>query len=131
MLKQLFRPRLRHVLLFIATLGLVLAVVRFVTISSEPYSFANDFVASDQRITQVTGMQSKRSLVWWPGFGFAYGDNSGHAEFTFTVVGQRGTFKVAIKVEKKEGRWLVQHARVIAEQSGSAVDVMPFASAAN
>lgn len=85
-------------------------------IKSEAYEFADWFVATDQRIAELTGAQNDRSLRWIDGFSMSYGDSNGHASLTLQVVCENGDFRVPLKLEKYDGRWKVVNMMVLNER---------------
>jgi hypothetical protein len=123
LLKSAFRPRLAQVAAALAAFLAVLAMVYGVAIHSEAYEFADGFVAQDPRITTATGPQSKRTLRWYSGFDFSYGDREGEASMTVQVTAQQGAFDVPLVLRKKEGRWDVVSAKLVGDK-GEAVLVV-------
>lgn len=116
MLRSLFRPRLAHIVALVLIIGVVLVVVHLTTVNSEAYRFADHFVATDGRVTKLTGPQSERTLLWRKGFEFSYGEKSGEAKLMLGVVSEQGTFHVPIRLLKKDGRWSVTDAVVVDER---------------
>jgi hypothetical protein len=115
-LKRAFRPRPLQAAVALACFAAVLLFVGVVTVKSDAYEFAEDFVARDERILRVTGRQTERSLRWLGGFSMSYGDNSGDATLTVRVVGDRGSFDIPLELRKSQGRWSVVRAMAINER---------------
>jgi hypothetical protein len=115
-MKKLFWPRPRYLVALPIALGAILLITYSITVNGELYSFAEDFVERDERISKVVGRQAGRSLYWRDGFSFSFGDTSGEGGLTVKVAGERGDFKVPLELKKREGRWSVLSARVVNER---------------
>jgi hypothetical protein len=112
-------------------LGLVIAIVIVVVgykvfVHSEPFEFGTYFVASDARVTAVTGAPRKTELRLTRPFRFSFGDRSGSAAMTIRSLSDTGTFDVELTLEKRAGRWTVQRAYVYPPQ-GAAVTIVDSA----
>lgn len=111
--------RMFYVLAFV----LITAVTLALLLNSEPYEFAQQFVATDPRVIQVTGTQSDRRIALLKGFRYVFGDRTGEANFTFKVTGSRGTFDVRVVLKKLEGRWVTVRSQAVSE-TGAASDIV-------
>jgi hypothetical protein len=122
-LKRAFRPRPYQVVAAVTVFAAVLLLVRFTTVNSEVYEFADAFVAQDKQISTLTGTQDERSLRWLRGFSMTYGDKNGEASLTMQVIGERGKFNVPLTLQKREGRWAVVNAKAVRENGETVVIV--------
>lgn len=116
-------PKRRHFFLFLGATAAVTALTFFMLLTSESYEFAKEFVASDSRVAQVTGVQKSSRIAPFKGFRSTFGDRTGEAHFTFDVNGERGSFDVRVEMEKREGRWIVVKAQA-KSSSGAVTDVI-------
>lgn len=114
--RRAFLPGPRRIIGAIAAFSAALVVIWLEAIKSEAYEFADWFVATDQRIVNLTGAQTDRSLRWIDGFSMSYGDSNGHASFTLRVRCDNGNLRVPLKLEKLQGRWNVVSIMVLNER---------------
>lgn len=116
LIRRAFVPGSHRILAAVAALSAALIIVWFGAIKSEAYEYADWFVATDQRIVNLTGAQSGRSLRWIDGFSMSYGDSNGHASLTLRVRCDNGDFQVPLKLEKYQGRWNAVSIKVLNER---------------
>jgi hypothetical protein len=116
-------PKRRHFFLFLGATTAVTALTFLMLLTSESYEFAKEFVASDSRVAQITGVQKSSRIAPLRGFRSTFGERTGEAHFTFDVNGDRGSFDVRVEMEKREGRWSVVKAQA-KSSSGAVTDVM-------
>lgn len=106
--KQLLSRLLQGVTVII---GLAIVLNKAV-IQNAPYEFGAQFVATDPRITAVTGRNSKTELRLLRGFRFKESEQTGSARMTIKATGAKGEFDVALWLEKRDGRWALDEASV-------------------
>jgi hypothetical protein len=76
------------------------------------YDYGAKFVATDPRVTAVTGQNRKTSLRLLRGFRFKESEQTGSARMTIRSTAAKGEFDVALWLDKREGRWELNQANV-------------------
>ena len=109
---------LKRTKLVLVVVGAVLlyAMSFLASMSSEPYTFAREFVKHDPRFTQVTGVPKAQRLLIWRGYSDDVGDQEGRASLNLRVEGTRGVFDVPMELRKQQGQWSVVRAKAITER---------------
>ncbi len=115
-------PTRRQIFVPLLLLLAVTAVSYGWLFNSEPYRFARDFVARDERVLQATGTHkySRLSLLFAR---VTFGERRGEGELTFVVKAERGDFDVIVGLEKHDGRWAVVRAQAVPTH-GATVDIV-------
>ncbi|MCV2365027.1 cytochrome c oxidase assembly factor Coa1 family protein [Paucibacter sp. DJ1R-11] len=112
--------RVAYVLIFVLFTVVTMALL----LKSEPYEFAEHYVATDEHVERTTGVQSSMYLAWWKGFRYTFSDRTGEAYFNFKVEGTRGRFDVRVDLQKQQGQWIVVRAKAFSNE-GKAIDIVP------
>jgi hypothetical protein len=113
-------PRL---LLGLGILVVTVSVAVPVFLTSEPFEYGTHVVATDPRVTKVTGKSIKTELRYSRPFRFSFGDRSGSAAMTIRSLATEGTFDVELELVKRAGAWSIERAQVY-PKSGPAITVV-------
>lgn len=80
--------------------------------NNAPYEHGIQFVATDPRITAVTGANHKAELRLLRNFRFKESEQTGTAHMTIKSTAAKGEFDVELWLDKRNGQWTVTSADV-------------------
>jgi hypothetical protein len=87
---------------------LLLAILYFTTVASEPYEATERLIRQDAKISATVGTPQEIKFKFWSGFHFTGSDGS----FVFELRGSKGNFLIDLDVSKENTIWVIKRSSI-------------------
>lgn len=104
----LTKPKVRHALILGAFVPSLLLSIYWITIGSEDYIEATQFIGTEGQISAAIGPVKKINFRFFRGFE----SGGGRANYKFRVEAEKGVFDIEVFLRRSNNTWRVQTVNV-------------------
>jgi hypothetical protein len=104
-------PKRHHWISMAIFIPVLLFGIYIVTVNSESYVVAKQFVEHDSQIMESIGKVKLNKFKFWSGFSFVNGDG-GCANYSFNAITDRKVFLIKVHLKNISGLWCIKSADI-------------------